>query len=70
MTELWPPVCILMRATPAVMKHQDLRKVLGFVYASTSWFITKGSQGRSLEAGADAEVMREEAPHDVLTLFT
>jgi hypothetical protein len=54
-------VFVLVRVTIAVMKYCDQKQVgeerVYLAYTSTSYFITEGSRGRNLEAGADAEAM-------------
>ena len=56
-----------------MIKSNVGRKVY-LAHTSTSLFITKGHQGRSLEAGAAAEGMRNVAywlvPHDLLNMLS
>ena len=52
---------VLVMVSIAVMKHYDHKQVekekVYLACASTLLFITEGSQGRNLEAGADAEAI-------------
>ena len=61
------PTSALSKLTIAVMKHHNQKQVgeerAYLAYTSTSQFITKevrkGTQGRSLNSGTDAETMEE-----------
>jgi uncharacterized protein YgbK (DUF1537 family) len=54
---------VLVRVSIAVMKDcgqkQLVRERVCFAYTSTSQFTMKGNWGKSQEAGADAEAMKE-----------
>lgn len=73
----FPRNSVLVRISIAVMKYHDQKK-LGekrvYLYTSISLFVTEGSQGRILEAGADEEAVEGAAyrlaSHGLLSLLS
>jgi hypothetical protein len=67
--------CVPVRVTVVVMKHHDQKQLreerVYLAYTSTALFIIAESQGKNLEAGADAEAAEEWLPpYSLLSLLS